>query len=272
MRQPRTTTTLERNLMEIQICGACRRERTLLDVYDYNPLQVLTGAPLGWYSGDDGEICPQCLVELMGLVTTIGPVASPSLRGGRAEQGRRLVPVREDEARVIEEEPPMSSAESKETAENLASGPANVSELYDDATGLDPEIEAELAESFHWDKPEAGDSTMARTTQTPLERAAAAVQAEIKAHPAFDPKPFGSIGTFPLGATMPDLARAVFRSIDTEALAAEIGRHGPIDADTVPGGMDCRCGTAPAAWEHIEAADRHVAAAILAALLEGSAQ
>ena len=46
-------------------CGECRRERTLADAYDYNPIQVLTGVPLGWYSGDDGEVCPQCMEKLM---------------------------------------------------------------------------------------------------------------------------------------------------------------------------------------------------------------
>lgn len=50
-------------------CLMCQRERTLgtsehpMDAYDYNPLQVVTGRPLGWYSGDDGEICPECMTE-----------------------------------------------------------------------------------------------------------------------------------------------------------------------------------------------------------------
>lgn len=43
------------------ICCLCRRERTIRDAYDYSPLQVLTGQPLGWYSGDDGEVCPECM-------------------------------------------------------------------------------------------------------------------------------------------------------------------------------------------------------------------
>lgn len=47
-------------------CGPCGRERTLRDAYDYNPIQVVTGRPLGWYSGDDGEICPECMTELIG--------------------------------------------------------------------------------------------------------------------------------------------------------------------------------------------------------------
>tara|TARA_Y100001973_G_scaffold103735_1_gene171694 strand:+ start:6468 stop:6827 length:360 start_codon:yes stop_codon:yes gene_type:complete len=42
-------------------CCMCGRYRTVQDAYDYNPLQVVTGQPLGWYSGDDGEICPQCM-------------------------------------------------------------------------------------------------------------------------------------------------------------------------------------------------------------------
>lgn len=47
-------------------CSSCRRERTLADVYDYNPLQVITGQPLGWYSGDDGEVCPECMTRIVG--------------------------------------------------------------------------------------------------------------------------------------------------------------------------------------------------------------
>ena len=53
--------------MDVPICGSCGRERTLQDPYDYNPIQVLTGVPLGWYSGGDGEICPQCMTELMSM-------------------------------------------------------------------------------------------------------------------------------------------------------------------------------------------------------------
>lgn len=51
--------------IKIPTCSLCRRERTLHDAYDYNPLQVITGQPLGWYSGDDGEICPECLTKTM---------------------------------------------------------------------------------------------------------------------------------------------------------------------------------------------------------------
>lgn len=48
-------------------CGACQRERTLgdpehpMDAYNYTPMQVLTGQPFGWYSGDDGQVCPECM-------------------------------------------------------------------------------------------------------------------------------------------------------------------------------------------------------------------
>lgn len=50
---------------EIQKCGVCGRERTLADVNDYTPLQAIMGAPLGWYSGDDGELCPEDMTKIM---------------------------------------------------------------------------------------------------------------------------------------------------------------------------------------------------------------
>jgi hypothetical protein len=55
--------------MSAQTCGSCRRERTLaddkhpMDAYDYSPLQVFTGQPFGWYSGNDGEVCPECMTK-----------------------------------------------------------------------------------------------------------------------------------------------------------------------------------------------------------------
>lgn len=49
----------------VQKCIICGRERTVEDAYDYNPLQVVTGRPLGWYSGDDGEICPQDMEKML---------------------------------------------------------------------------------------------------------------------------------------------------------------------------------------------------------------
>ena len=51
---------VDRDALPVQRCSLCRRERGLQDVFDYHPLQMLTGAPLGWYSGADGELCPQC--------------------------------------------------------------------------------------------------------------------------------------------------------------------------------------------------------------------
>lgn len=56
---------------EIPKCGMCHRERARsagehpMDAYDYSPLQVMTGKPLGWYSGDDGEVCPECMTTTM---------------------------------------------------------------------------------------------------------------------------------------------------------------------------------------------------------------
>jgi hypothetical protein len=36
-----------------------------MDSYDYSPLQVITGKPLGWYSGDDGEVCPEDMTKML---------------------------------------------------------------------------------------------------------------------------------------------------------------------------------------------------------------
>lgn len=47
------------------MCCMCNRERTINDAYDYNPLQAITGKPLGWYSGDDGEVCPECMTKML---------------------------------------------------------------------------------------------------------------------------------------------------------------------------------------------------------------
>lgn len=51
--------------MDVPKCGICKRERTIDDAYDYNPLQVITGKPLGWYSGDDGEVCPEDMEKMI---------------------------------------------------------------------------------------------------------------------------------------------------------------------------------------------------------------
>lgn len=50
---------------EIQKCSLCGRERTLEDVNDYTPMQVIMGAPLGWYGGSDGETCPEDMEKMM---------------------------------------------------------------------------------------------------------------------------------------------------------------------------------------------------------------
>lgn len=49
----------------VPTCGMCGRERTLEDAYDYNPIQVVSGKPLGWYSGDDGEICSEDMEKMI---------------------------------------------------------------------------------------------------------------------------------------------------------------------------------------------------------------
>jgi hypothetical protein len=57
--------------MDIPKCQICKRERTAgegehpMDSYDYSPLQVVTGKPLGWYSGEDGEICPEDMTKML---------------------------------------------------------------------------------------------------------------------------------------------------------------------------------------------------------------
>lgn len=51
------------------VCQLCSRERDPyrpMDAYDYNPLQVMSGLPVGWYHGDDGEICPECMTKSLG--------------------------------------------------------------------------------------------------------------------------------------------------------------------------------------------------------------
>ncbi len=58
-------------MTEIQKCSICQRERTVgtpdhpMDSYDYSALQVITGQPLGWYSGDDGEVCPEDMTKML---------------------------------------------------------------------------------------------------------------------------------------------------------------------------------------------------------------
>jgi hypothetical protein len=49
----------------IPTCSICDRGRTVNDTYAYNPIQVVTGRSVGWYSGIDGEICPKCMTKLL---------------------------------------------------------------------------------------------------------------------------------------------------------------------------------------------------------------
>lgn len=54
-------------MTEPRTCGMCRRERTFadpahpMDSYDYSPMQAVTGQPMGWFSGDSEEVCPECM-------------------------------------------------------------------------------------------------------------------------------------------------------------------------------------------------------------------
>jgi len=47
------------------VCAACGRHRTLADDYDYSPLQLFTGRPLGWFNGDGEQMCGDCLSKSM---------------------------------------------------------------------------------------------------------------------------------------------------------------------------------------------------------------
>ena len=53
----------------VPTCDVCHRQRDPFahreDINDYTPIQLVTGAPLGWYSGDDGEICGSCLLDMI---------------------------------------------------------------------------------------------------------------------------------------------------------------------------------------------------------------
>jgi len=51
---------------DISRCQVCERPRLIADSYDYNPLQVIMGEALGWYSADDGEICGSCMTNMLG--------------------------------------------------------------------------------------------------------------------------------------------------------------------------------------------------------------
>ncbi|MEV4902378.1 hypothetical protein AB0K08_13675 [Citricoccus sp. NPDC055426] len=45
-------------------CSSCGQPRPA-DETAYNPMQAITGGPLGWYSGDDGEICSDCMTNII---------------------------------------------------------------------------------------------------------------------------------------------------------------------------------------------------------------
>jgi len=54
----------------VPVCSRCGRARYSdldahpMDAYDYSPFQMIIGTPLGWYSGSDGEMCPEDMTEL----------------------------------------------------------------------------------------------------------------------------------------------------------------------------------------------------------------
>lgn len=47
-------------------CSQCGRERTPQD-RDYDPIKAVTQGLVGWYSGSDGEVCSEDMVDLMML-------------------------------------------------------------------------------------------------------------------------------------------------------------------------------------------------------------
>ena len=55
---------------EVPTCSICGRKRTLgltdhpMDAYDYSPMQMMSGKPLGWYSGSDGQMCPEDMEKM----------------------------------------------------------------------------------------------------------------------------------------------------------------------------------------------------------------
>lgn len=46
------------------ICMECGKART--DEPDYSPMDLILGRSPGWYSGDDGQLCPDCMAALFG--------------------------------------------------------------------------------------------------------------------------------------------------------------------------------------------------------------
>lgn len=45
-------------------CQVCQRPRTPIDG-DYNPLQVIGGKGIGWYSAEGDEICGDCMASMI---------------------------------------------------------------------------------------------------------------------------------------------------------------------------------------------------------------
>ncbi len=48
---------------EAPMCVECQRTRTDADG-DYHPMQLFMRMRVGWYSGDDGEMCGECMAEI----------------------------------------------------------------------------------------------------------------------------------------------------------------------------------------------------------------
>jgi hypothetical protein len=52
-------------------CIDCGKQRT--NEPDYSPIQAVLRLPLGWYSGDDGEFCPDDIAKIMNMGNRPGP-------------------------------------------------------------------------------------------------------------------------------------------------------------------------------------------------------
>lgn len=65
----------------VPVCGSCGRQRTLADDYDYTPMQLFTGRPLGWFNGDGEQMCGQCLTGAMSGAWPANHQANPEKTG-----------------------------------------------------------------------------------------------------------------------------------------------------------------------------------------------
>lgn len=55
----------QKGKLMIQKCDDCQRERTE-DDFDYSPMQVIiVGSTIGWFSGEDGDFCGECLTRML---------------------------------------------------------------------------------------------------------------------------------------------------------------------------------------------------------------